>query len=137
MNQNDPKYLFRVPQNALIIENKKVLVLKRAMDEKSFAGLWDLAGGRLEHGENLKESLMREVKEETNLEVNILNLVSAFVTEVKDGFGVFLIYNCKKISDDIKVCKDDHSTYLWATKEEIEKLKKTPVLKYCLDEKLI
>ena len=137
MNQNNPKYLFRVTQKALMVSGGKILILKRALNEKSFPGLWDLPGGRLEHGESLEESLMREVKEETNLSVKILNLVSAFSTEVKDGFGVFLIYRCKKNSDVIKICEEDHSEYKWETKEEIIKLEKTPVLEYCLKENLI
>lgn len=56
---------------AVVVDDKnKVLLLKRS--KKSFnPGKWDLPGGTLEKGETLKEALSREIKEETNLEVEM------------------------------------------------------------------
>jgi 8-oxo-dGTP diphosphatase len=133
MNLNAPKFLFRVTQKALIKKDGLLLVLKRAMNEKSFPGLWDLPGGRLEQGENLNQSLLREVKEETNFEIKVLDLIFAFSSEVKNGFAVYLAYNVDVLSGEIKLCYEDHSEYAWVTKEELLKLEVTPVLKYGLE----
>ena len=133
MNLNDPKYLFRVTQKALIKKEDKFLVLKRAMNEKSFPGLWDLPGGRLEHGENLTESLIREVKEETNFEIKVLDIIFAFSSEVKNGFGTYIVYDSKVLSGEVKLFEGDHLEYKWVTKEELKEFEVTPVLKYWLE----
>ena len=51
---------------ALIGREGKLLVVKQTIGEKIY---WDLPGGRMEHGETPLETLKREVKEETGLEV--------------------------------------------------------------------
>ena len=134
MSENKPKYLFRIPQKALIIKDGKYLILKRAFNGKSFEGLWDLPGGRLEHKEELREALVREVKEETNLDVKIGEIVVAKTNEVRDGYAVFIVYNSKIISGIVKNDPADHSEFKWATKEEILKLEVTPIVRKYFEE---
>lgn len=56
-------YLFRISLKGLIKNNKgEVLVVKEAGKSD-----WDLPGGGLDHGEGIKASLAREMKEEVNL----------------------------------------------------------------------
>jgi 8-oxo-dGTP diphosphatase len=67
----DPK-LF-VATKAFINHDGKILILRESStyDEGTNAGRYDIAGGRLKPGERFDESLAREVKEETGLEVKI------------------------------------------------------------------
>ena len=53
---------------AIIVHNYKFLVLVRSRD-----GLLDLPGGHLEVGEGVEQGLIREVREETQLEVKNLD----------------------------------------------------------------
>lgn len=48
----------------------KVLLIRRPDDATSDAGLWDLPGGKMDHGETVEEVLVREVREETGLDVS-------------------------------------------------------------------
>ena len=52
---------------AIIIHNGKILLEKRKNDPGK--GKWSVPGGLVELGENIEETVLREVKEETNLEV--------------------------------------------------------------------
>lgn len=50
----------------IIKNDNKILIAKRNID-KSFGGLWEFPGGKLEEGETLEACLQRELKEELNI----------------------------------------------------------------------
>ena len=58
---------------AIIFFGEKVLLVKRGKEPGY--GKWSIPGGAVELGETLKEGLLREVKEETGLEVEIGGMV--------------------------------------------------------------
>ena len=63
-----------VVATALIKKDNKFLILKRKSgihEEK-----WSFPGGKSEKGEDILETLKREVKEETNLNINIQKKLS-------------------------------------------------------------
>ena len=63
---------------AAIIEfpNDKILLIKRGT--RVFRGHWALPGGRAEPGETVEETVVREVKEETGLDVEILKKIGEY-----------------------------------------------------------
>jgi mutator protein MutT len=58
---------------AVIVENGRVLLVRRGSEPMK--GHWTLPGGLLELGESLTEGVMREVREETGLIVEVLELI--------------------------------------------------------------
>ena len=58
---------------AFIVHNGKVLLIKESTSytDGSHAGKFGVVGGRVEPGEQFEESLLREIKEETGLNVKI------------------------------------------------------------------
>lgn len=65
---------------AILIEDKSVLVARRGPGERH-AGFWEFPGGKIEPGESSEQCLIREIKEELGLEIEV---VRPFVTSIHD-----------------------------------------------------
>jgi ADP-ribose pyrophosphatase YjhB (NUDIX family) len=62
----------RVRPTGILIENNRILIVKQQVtDSRS----WSLPGGKLEFNENIKQCLIREMAEETGLDINVKELV--------------------------------------------------------------
>lgn len=59
--------------DAVIIKNNKVLLIKRGAEPDK--GLWGVPGGYVGWDETTEDTVKREVKEETNLDVKSLKLI--------------------------------------------------------------
>ncbi|EGT4255108.1 NUDIX domain-containing protein [Citrobacter amalonaticus] len=67
------RLLLLVGSNVVLTDQNQRILLQHRRD-----GTWGLPGGLLEPGESLEETAIREVKEETNLEVHNLTLLGVF-----------------------------------------------------------
>jgi 8-oxo-dGTP pyrophosphatase MutT (NUDIX family) len=84
---------FPISIKGIIIHQNKVLLLKNERNE------WDLPGGKIGSDHSAIDCLLREVKEETNLDVNVLNIVGTTIYNVLNWIKVFIvIYECELIS---------------------------------------
>lgn len=73
------KKLFELTVKAVILsEDGKVLILKRSDSDRTAPGKFDLPGGRIEDGEDIEDSLEREIKEELGIEVEIGPIINVF-----------------------------------------------------------
>lgn len=64
---------------ALVLREGRLFAHRRAYDRKLFPGCWDVAGGHVESGESMYEALVRELREETQWELDeVLGLATAF-----------------------------------------------------------
>jgi 8-oxo-dGTP diphosphatase len=77
------KYTGKTSTAIIPYPNGKILLIKR--NTRPFVGYWALPGGRMDPGETLAQTVIREVKEETGLEVKILYVVGEYVEKgIKD-----------------------------------------------------
>lgn len=119
-----------VAAHGLIEKDGKFLVLHRAKTDGYMPGFWDIPGGTIEFGEDIKKALTREIKEETGLKVKIGKIVSAYGYQSGEDRHQFqLVYECEYISGKIKLDVDSHDEYCWVTIEEMKNLKKIAFLK--------
>lgn len=77
-----------------IIKTKKGLAT--IFRRKNGTEYYVIPGGGVDNNENLEDALKRELKEELNIEVNIINL--AFKNETNDRIEYF--YECEYLSGD-------------------------------------
>jgi mutator protein MutT len=70
---------------AVIVHDGKVLLVKRK--HEPLAGQWSLPGGAVEIGETLEACLVREMREETGLEVTVGPVIEVLDRITRDGEG--------------------------------------------------
>jgi len=78
------KYAGKTSTAIIPFPENKILLIKR--NTIPFKGYWGLPGGRMDPGETIEQTIVREVKEETGLDVTIVSKVGEYVEKgVKDN----------------------------------------------------
>jgi fructose-1,6-bisphosphatase/inositol monophosphatase family enzyme/8-oxo-dGTP pyrophosphatase MutT (NUDIX family) len=98
-------------------ENNRLYIQKRSKDRKLFPDKWETPGGHLEENETIIECIRRELKEETNLELDcVYGKVHDFIWDDKlTSNSVYLI----SASGNIEVEKNKISNFLWISRNEL------------------
>ena len=107
---------FPISIKAIIIDDNKVLCLKNERNE------WDLPGGKIEFNEDIENCLIREIKEETNLSVENLNILKPLNLKFNDVSVIVLIYSASISCDSSIIISHEHSEYNFFSKSEIKNL---------------
>jgi len=126
------KELHRVTSTAIIYKDGKYLLIQRSLTKKAFPGKWTVPGGGLEVDDYInlpasgagqwyhavEKSLRREIKEETDLEVDALNYLVDIAFIRPDGIPVVVLsYWANYKSGEVKL-DEDSINYAWVTLEE-------------------
>ena len=105
---------FRLAVKAFIVKKGKLFAMKRASEDVQNPGIWEIPGGRLDLGEDPVLGLMRELREETGMYIDIIYPLSVrhFIRD-DDQIITMLIFLCKpKRGGQLKL-SDEHSDYKW------------------------
>jgi 8-oxo-dGTP diphosphatase len=94
----------------LVFQDDKILLIKRGREPG--LGQWSIPGGMVEVGETVREAVQREVREETGLLVEALDLVEVFERILPDARGqiqyhyVVLDYLCRVEGGSLAAASD-------------------------------
>lgn len=106
----------------LIVKNGKFLAVKQRLESFS---VWDLPGGRIEYGSDPVSCLKREVKEETDLDINVGKPIGTwyFFRENDKDQVILMTFLCEPLSDRVDLSKnvDDEENlteYKWVSPED-------------------
>ena len=130
-----PEKAHYVVATCIIINSEgKYLITKRSDKEKAVPGLWTVPGGKLEkedylnkpkdtkdHWYNVAENLVvREVKEETNLDIKNIDYLTSLTFIRPDGIPTLIIslyadLDCEESNIQLD---EDHTDYKWISLEE-------------------
>ena len=93
----DHKNLKIVVSIALINNENKILLSKRP-EKKHLSGFWEFPGGKVEEGETPEKALIREVKEELNIDINNKCIAPLSFSEFNyNNFQLLLLlYICRR-----------------------------------------
>lgn len=80
---SEKKIITKVVLAGVIADKDKILILQRNKDEDIFPELWELPSGKKELLETSEKSLLREIKEETGLKVEIVKPISVFDYQIE------------------------------------------------------
>ncbi|MFW6231154.1 MAG: NUDIX domain-containing protein [Nanoarchaeota archaeon] len=113
----------KIVQKVVLEQDGKYLILLRPADKKSHPSHWDFPGGKLEKDEDPIDGVIREVKEETNLDVKITGKHSTHEEEINGKPNRFITYHAEVLGGEVKL-SEEHVDHRWAKEEEIKKLEK-------------
>ena len=126
------KELHRISSTAIIYKDGKYLLLRRSLEKKAFPGKWTVPGGGLEVDDYIntpkttgdhwyfaaENSLRREIKEESNLEVGKIKYLLDIAFIRPDGIPIIILsFYCPYKSGEVKL-DEDSIDYAWVTYEE-------------------
>lgn len=109
---------------AIIAKEGKVFCCQRSL-EKSLPGKWEFPGGKIESGETKQQALVREIKEELEIDIAVSQTDYLSVTYDYD-FGVVNLstFICEVVSGEPKLT--EHIQAKWVTFESLSELDWAP-----------
>jgi 8-oxo-dGTP diphosphatase len=102
---------------ALITSQERLLVAQRP-PWKKFGLLWEFPGGKVEPGEGLEESLVREIKEELCLDIRVLALFKNICQQEQDFDLDLHAYWCEIRGGTLRLL--EHVAFMWAGLSELK-----------------
>lgn len=104
----------------------KLFSAKRAQTKKFLPGVYELPGGHIDFGEDMKEGLTREIREEfgTSIKIGECFEVFTYTNEIKRSHSLEAIYFAQFSSDEADITLDptDHESYIWVGENELKKI---------------
>lgn len=106
----------------IINSDNKILIQKRSKQKNLYPNVWAMTGGAVILGENSKETIVREAKEELNIDINQDELT--FISKIKIDSLWVDIYVLKHDYDidKMKLQEEEVIDVKWATWKEIDNL---------------
>lgn len=120
MKTKSNKVVRKISVKALIVKNKKILLLKPYKLQGSIRG-WDGPGGHVEQNEPLLEALKREVFEETNLKIK--GAIPIKVLAIPQRNINYIIFLCTVEKGKVTLSKE-HVAFKWVTLNSLKNMTK-------------
>lgn len=105
---------------------EKVFLPKRADTKKFLPGKYEIPGGHIDFGEDIKTGLKREIKEELGIDIAVGDpfAVFTYTNEIKGSHSIEVVYFAQIIGNPeaITIDPDDHSSCGWFNESEAVQL---------------
>lgn len=104
----------------IMISNKQglYLLLRRSPSCKSNAGKWEMPGGKIEPCESFENALLREVKEETGLDIEMTGVAGTAQSETPCKKIAYLIMEGISELQSVTL-SNEHDAYEWVEKKKL------------------
>ena len=103
---------------ALLFDNGKIFATKRGDSPYPYvAHKYEFPGGKIEEGERGEDAVIRELKEELDLDVTVNGLYACHTFEYPDFIITLFVYECEKNSDFIL---KEHESYAWIAPADLK-----------------
>jgi len=111
---------------ALIVDENKFLVTKRARGE--LRGFWEFPGGKVEKDEIYEDAIIREIKEELDLDIYTIGVVSQFEHKYPFAHIDLTLIKCKLRKGTQGIQFDgSHTAHKWIELRDSELLDFAPL----------
>lgn len=107
---------------AVIKKDGKILATQRGYGE--FKGGWEFPGGKMEIGENPRQALVREIKEELDIEIIIEELIEIVEYDYPQFHLKMHCFICSIKSGELTL--KEHEAAKWLTKDTLNSVEWLP-----------
>ena len=101
----------------IVRENNRILICQRNA-QGDLPLLWEFPGGKLEEGETLEECLVRECREELEVDIRITGKYAETEYEYPNQRIAFTFFDAEII--DGEICAKVHNDIKWVQIEELK-----------------
>ena len=125
-----------VSVGAVVIDGERVVLVKRG--QEPLKGRWSLPGGVVEAGEALDAAVVREVREETGLDVQVGPVVEVLDRINRDETGrveyhyVIVDYVCRAVGGSL-TCASDADDARWVDRGDVREYELTTKVAEVID----
>ena len=106
---------------AVIYRANNILCVQRPQHSKGHISLkWEFPGGKVEEGEQFKEALVREIREELSVDIEISNFFMTVEHTYPDFHLVMHVYNCQLTEGEVIL--NEHVDMKWLKVDELDRL---------------
>ena len=103
---------------AIIKNDNKYLIVQR--NKKKHLGLkWEFPGGKVQENETFEQALLREIKEELNITINIHEKIAEEKYKDDKIDIILYYYSCSLKSGNMKL--NEHEDFSWVGKKDFNK----------------
>ncbi|MBL7021867.1 NUDIX domain-containing protein [Patescibacteria group bacterium] len=118
---------------AIIQKEDKYLLLQRSFKSHFFPSQYDFPGGKIKEGEKTEDAIIREVKEETSLSIELGEKIGNYQFVAMDNKLHFQIFESKSFTGDIEL-SEDHTEAIWVSKKDLKLYDLAPIVKLYFEE---
>lgn len=112
---------WKIVSVGLLLKERKVLLGLRPETKIQKGDLWEFPGGRVEEGEHPKTTMIRELKEELNIQVKESEIADCLCDYSEKVFRLIVFFYVKAWEGEVKrIC---HQRLAWFSLEECVKRK--------------
>ena len=104
---------------AVIVKENKVLCCKRGPG-RDLEGYYEFPGGKIEINETKEEALIREIKEELNIDISIDSYITTIEHDYSSFHLIMYVYRCIIINGDISL--NEHTDSIWCNVNELKNI---------------
>ena len=104
---------------AFLVKDKKVLILQRG-EKSEYPFKWEFPGGKLLENEKFDEALIREMKEELNIDINVIQELGSVEFDRSDLIIMVMFIIIE--GDVSKIKLNYHKDMKFVTYDELKKM---------------
>jgi len=104
----------------------RCLLVRRSKQNKSFGGMWEWPGGKVDSGEDFAAALHREVAEETGLAVELAGLACSAGYDLPKIKVALLCLEARLVGSDEVKLSDEHDAFEWVSPIDIPRYEYMP-----------
>ena len=98
-------------------ENKEPIIFATQRGYGDFKGGWEFPGGKIEEGETPEQALKREIMEELDTEISVVELIDTIEYDYPQFHLSMDCFWCEIVSGNLVL--KEHEAARWLTKEQL------------------